>query len=464
MNSEERQQHEAEKLTEAINRSPPHADKSFPLLPLSSKTFGNNDKPLKEFIDEVARTLIKANRGKAFNQNRQALKHVVFSLIHCIFRWEVLALPTNGEAYVKGSYLHGLVERRPVERIITALAGVTDEEQDSPDNGWMFRRRKGYLDATDNTNKAAVYFPTKQFIRKFFYALYTDFGGWDELNNAKLYRFNKVAGPDRPALSEYHDKIVTLRDYNTFMREQSWAMKNPSSRVVSHFYPRGGRIYNYYQNIANRRYKVRSTTLLNGGFISEEDFSSNHLWMFSYLVGETLPADAYSAIVQRSGCSRDQVKAIVTKLLGSTHKAQRGILIKKAYEDKRIPCTKDEFKAIEDALYQEYLWLKTHDAFYCDRGAWLQGLEGEIALRMLKWATVEEIPMLAVHDAFAVNVQNGEITNQMMHHYREEVLKQAVADRYLDIASSKQAVVVERIKKENEIKKAKKAKKTTEPA
>jgi hypothetical protein len=229
-------------------------------------------------------------------------------------------------------------------------------------------------------------------------------------------------------------------------------MKNPSTRAMSMYSPRGGRINNYYQNIANRRYKVRTNTLLNGEGIIECDFSANHLWMFSYLVGEELPHDAYEAIVKESGCSRDVVKSVTTRLLGSTSLTQKGMLTKEAHKAK-VPCSADSFRAIESALYSEYPWLKKHNAFYNDRGAWLQGLEGDISICMLQWCTHNQIPLLAVHDAYAVNINNAEATEEMMHHLREGVLNYAKHTKYLDLASSKQPLVVARIKAEKERKK-----------
>ncbi|WP_173506670.1 hypothetical protein [Marinobacterium sp. xm-d-530] len=318
----------------------------------------------------------------------------------------------------------------------------------------MFMVCNGYMAADGTQRHAAVYFPTKKFIELFFHALYTDFGGWDELTNEYLYRFNNFLLPDIPSIATYANKIKILRDYNNFMRDQSWAMKNPSTRAMNMYSPRGGRINNYYQNIANRRYKVRTNTLLNGDIIEECDFSANHLWMFSYLVGEELPQDAYEAIVKRSGASREQVKSVTTKLLGSTSLSQKGMLTKESHKAK-IPCSADQFRAIESALYSEYPWLEKHNAFYHDRGAWLQGIEGDISIHMMQWCTQNQIPLLAVHDAYAVNTHNAEATEEMMHHLREGVLNYAKQTKYLDVASSKQPLVVARIKTEKERKKAK---------
>ena len=446
----EAEQSQAKLLADLLKREPPHPDASFPLLPLSSKTFGVNNQAFIDLTDELAPLLTKTTRLDTQAEHRKTLQHVLFSLVHAMFRWEVLALPTNSGAYENDRYFSKLSTRRITERIIMILAGQDEAEQQDQSIGWMFLVRKGFRGA-NGTSEAAVYFPTRRFIELFLDALYTDFGGWDDLTNQNLYRFKEFQLSDLPSYATYADKIKILRSYNQFMREQSWAMKNPSYRAMGMYSPRSGRIINHYQNIANRRYPLRTNTLLNGGAIEECDFSANHLWMFSYLVGEELPQDAYEAIVKTTGCTRLQVKHVTTKLLGSTSKQQRGRLIQKA-PNSDTPCTADQFKAIESALYSEYPWLLEHNAFYHDRGAWLQGLEGEISLLMLQWATENQIPLIAVHDAYAVNKENAPITEEVMHDYRKQILDQAVHSRFLDLASSKQPSVVLRTKQ----KKAKK--------
>lgn len=284
----------------------------------------------------------------------------------------------------------------------------------------MYRLRKGFRGA-NGVSKASCYFPTARFIREFTHMLYTDFGGWDDLTDEYLYRFNKFEGAE-PALSGFKDQIAILRNYNNFMREQSWAMKNPSYRGFSRSLERGGRIFNYYQNIAERRYKLRTKTLLNESPIMECDFNANHLWMFSYLCGEELTMkDAYEPIIQESGCERNKVKMALTKLLGCTSKSQRGMATYNAPKGK-IPMECDEYKAIEAGALKVYPWLDTHNAFYNDTGAKMQTLEGEVSLKMMDWATENEIPMLVVHDAYAVNCHYSEITEEQMRQIRNTVL------------------------------------------
>ena len=53
----------------------------------------------------------------------------------------------------------------------------------------------------------------------------------------------------------------------------------------------------------------------------------------------------------------------------------------------------------------------------------MQKLEGEIGLRMFKWALNEEVPMLSVHDAFAVKEKDERRTRERMNEEWIKVMK-----------------------------------------
>lgn len=414
------QHNSANLLAQLLTRKPPHPEETFPVLPISSSSFGMVGTDFRDLVDSLLTLATQSNRKDVQKDHRKALSYLAYSLIHCIFRWEAVTLPTSAKAYEEDGNHYASIgfTRRIADRCIKALGGE-DDDLDNPDFGYMYRLRKGFR-GVNGVSKASCYFPTAKFIREFTHMLYTDFGGWDDLTDEYLYRFNKFEGAE-PALSSFKDQIAILRNYNNFMREQSWAMKNPSYRSFSGSLERGGRIFNYYQNIANRRYKLRTKTLLNESAIIECDFNANHLWMFSYLCGEELTGDAYEPIIKESGCERDKVKMALTKLLGCTSKSQKGMAIYNAPKGK-VPMECDEFKAIEAGALRVYPWLDTYNAFYNDTGAKMQTLEGEVSLRMMEWATVNEIPMLIVHDAYGVNPQHSDETSSHMLQCRQALL------------------------------------------
>lgn len=134
--------------------------------------------------------------------------------------------------------------------------------------------------------------------------------------------------------------------------------------------------------------------------------------MASYIVGEELPADPYSDIAKETGLSRDKIKTVITKCFGAvTLGRSKGKLIKDASLDNRSPMSANDFKAILSSVKHNYPWVTKDELFFNDVGTRMQWLEGEIALKMLQWATEEQIPLLAVHDAFAVRDIDGSNTN-----------------------------------------------------
>lgn len=174
-------------------------------------------------------------------------------------------------------------------------------------------------------------------------------------------------------------------------------------RSFSHYPDRGGRITNNYQNIAQRRLPIRKQTLINGEKLAEPDFSANHLRMAAYLLGEALPDDPYTDLMNQIGLSdRGMVKKVVTECLGATDPRQMGRL-KGKFHKRYQGGSAEKFQAILAALQSEYPW--TREVFFCDVGAHLQYLEGEMALKMMGWAMAHDVPLLPVHDAYAVPAQ-----------------------------------------------------------
>ena len=67
------------------------------------------------------------------------------------------------------------------------------------------------------------------------------------------------------------------------------------------------------------------------------------------------------------------------------------------------------YRRVLAAFCQQYPWLDAKNIFYNDTGAKMQKLEGEIGLEMFKWAMDKSIPILSVHDSFAVQAKHAEV-------------------------------------------------------
>ena len=419
-----------------INAGEPDKDSSTALMVYKGSSLGTSSDAFLGLLDDLTSKATQSNKKEEQDAHRRCIKHVLNSLIQCMFRFEWLALPTNASNFADGEYLNRLgFSRRRMQRIVDALCEAEI----------MYLGRKGFRDVRPNeTSKASQYYPTSKFIRLFSSSLYSTYGDFSDYEPLKFDRFEAADMPSATTVKEW--QRILMR-YNEFMLDHTWAMKNPSSRSLKDFAGRSGRINNYYQNLVNRRIPLRTSTLIDGEAIVEPDFSCNHLRMASYIVGEELPADPYSDIAKETGLSRDKIKTVITKCFGAvTAGRSKGKLIRDASLDKRSPMGVDDFKAILSSIEGNYPWVTRHKLFFNDVGTRMQWLEGEIALKMLQWATEEQIPLLAVHDAFAVRDIDGSNTNTRMLEVWKEVVEKAKNDRFLEATQHTVAIALERKK------------------
>ena len=427
------QKDNAAKLAEdIIANGKPHKDSETRVLRLSGRSMGTSSEEFRALLNEMTAKVTKSKNPVDIDLHKHCLNHIMNTLALSGFRFDWLALPTNPPNFASGEYLRGLgFSRARMQRCIKVLI----------DNDIILLGRKGHRGGKEAQAKASQYYPTERFIRLMCDSLYTEFGDFDANSDDDLYRFTNFNDEDMPVYESYQYKIDTLRRYNAFMREHNWAMKNPSHISIKDFDGRSGRVSNYYQSLAERRVQIRTKTLLDGYPVVEPDFSANHLRMASFIVGEELPEDPYTVIGDETGLERDQVKSVVTKCMGATTPRAKGRLIGKAHLAK-VPLNADEFRAALASLEHHYPWTK--DIFFHDVGTRLQYLEGEIALNMMDWAVNEEIPLLAVHDAYAVRDIDGQATDDHMHYIWNIVLNQAKVEGFLDNTEYTVPLVLER--------------------
>ncbi len=419
---------------------------------LSGVSLGANSDVFAGLLEELTCKVTKAPQKLTIEKHRRCLRHTLHSLISCIFRFEQLTMPTNPPNFIKGARLQLLGFSQ------TRMKSVIDLLQEE---GLILLGRKGHLDPRPGKpNMSAQYYPTEKFIRLFSDSLYSFCGDFDSY---QPYKFERFADEDLPAKEDIEGKVQTIKDYNAFMREHTFAMKTPSTRSIKDFIGRSGRINNYFQSLANRRIKIRTRTLLDGEAIAEPDFSCNHLRMASYLVGEDLPADPYSDIAAETGLSRDVIKGVITKCIGAVHGGQTGITKLNASKPKRgrVPVSSRDFDAVLSAINTNYPWVAKESLLFNDVGTRMQYLEGEIAIRMMRWGVEEQVPLIPVHDAYAVRSRDHDKTYSRMLDVRAEVLSRAKAEKYLAASQYTVAIVRERNDAEKELKAVKaKAKKT----
>ena len=362
-----------------------------------SKQLGS---PLSNLVEELTHKLIKHEGLKYLVPRQNELRLILTNLILSAFSFEHLAITTR---VAKGTYLHNIgLTRRGIEAITKLLV----EEQ------LCLETRGGFQHKNNSAkSRATQYFPSPRLIQIGVEFLYDEIGDFDN--------YNPYEYPSTNRWDVNEDKnIAILKTYNEFMREHSWACKAPTVRKLGEEPFTNGRVYTHYQNIVNRRVKVRENTLLDGMPLVECDFKANHPAMLSYLAGHEIKSDFYQSICTVINLDRNMVKEVVTKTIGATRKLTAQNIAKNS----RTKLTPEIVTATLVAIETAHPWFKQF--MFKNQGIYLQWLEGEIAMKMFEFGVAKGIPMINVHDAYAVSASNEMITKEAMDKYRYEVLEE----------------------------------------
>lgn len=386
-----------------IGRGFPDKDDSQQIQIYRLSDFGMRKAQIGRLLDEFTPKVTLSKRKEDIAGFRANLRLLLYALVASAYDFKWLAIPTGDKNYAKGQRLGSFgLSRRRVENILEVLI----------QENLIVLGRKGFLDPRPNgQSKASQYFPTAELLEYFTSCLY-EFS--ESLQLPCYHQFNKFPEEKPPEPRLWASNEALLQRYNEFMADHWWARKGPTTRSFSESLVRGGRLHTAYQNIVNRRLPIRINTLLDGEPIAEPDFKSNHLRMAAALVGEQLPDDPYTVIAELADTTRDIVKEFVTMVLGCRSKKQKGGQMKNL-DKVGGSVTLAIYKRLLKAFDQEYPWLSTNGIFYNDTGARMQRLEGEIGLRMFEWALEKEIPILSVHDSFAVQAKYANETWDMMN-------------------------------------------------
>jgi hypothetical protein len=367
----------------------------------TSRSIGLAQSSLRDLAESLASEASQATQKKYQQALVKSAEVIIYSLMGAAFSYEHLSLGTRIKP---GSYLDSMgLTRRQIEKLMPLMI----------EKGWAIETRGGYKhEGNPSKSKSTQYYPTEALIRKHCHLLYSEVGDFDDYEPYKYKGESWDRNEDK--------NISILKSYNEFMREHSWALKQPTYRVLGEAPYTSSRVYTAYQSITQRRIPIRTQTLLDGEPLEEVDFSSNHPWLLAKLFNQDLPSDAYDDISVVSNCSRSDAKTIVVRCIGAVDKNQRGNI--KYSLQKQI--SGDTIDAVIDAAEATMPWLKDNNLLFSGAGNTLQYLEGEIALKMFEWAVNESIPIVNVHDAYACNLRYRDVVDETMHRYRDEVVEE----------------------------------------
>ena len=193
--------------------------------------------------------------------------------------------------------------------------------------------------------------------------------------------------------NEHHAEMSDMIAINEFLKPHSWACKAPIRLVYKHTPFEGGRLITPFQNLPDRRQKIRINTHINEKPICEVDFNANHLRLqLAIIANEHAGESPYEDIMHESGVVVPTVKRFFTVAMGADNEVSgRKALYKENITDDLID------RMIKGSL-KRFPKLELFKGW----GISLQNLEGQILKDVLLEGIKEDIVCLPVHDAIAV--------------------------------------------------------------
>lgn len=362
-------------------------------------------------------------RKDARKRIKIAYRLIMANLVACIYQRKQLSISGAANSYLRNTYLgRRFLTQRAVNHVLRALQ-----------NNSLITKTKGNP-LSEEVNK---YLPTKQLERICLPLIYSvvedvDLTKLVVINGTKdskgsiteRYYANTFSSEDEKTLilKEDHPDIVKLRRINKALEGATFAFKSPVTRIyTNNDVIQGGRLYCAFQRLPDRRARIRINTLLNGLPCVEVDLSCNHPAMLLALHGIPMPKDWYSYIAQKACCKRNQVKFLITRMIGAKDRSidlRLATAEQDGFTREDIPSAANR-EHIEYILGQEFPELNEH--LYDGMGVFLQNLEGEILLTAMDSLLNQGILSLPVHDSLSVQ------------HIYEKEAKDALEKAWMDV-------------------------------
>lgn len=350
-------------------------------------------------LDQIKKRSKPKATKRSITETAEKLALVMSNLGDCLLSSENLSIPSTGTT-------SHFKELKLAQGALTTIKSII------VDTGMAHLVRSGF--SFENKSYADSFYPTALFLSTFNLNLYPEPKAEDYFD----YEPYQYKGTERWDVEEAR-KIRVIQDYNEFMYQFSWAKKAPTVRKLGVEPFTSGRLYTPFQNLPKRRKKIRDNTFLDNKPICEVDFAANHLTMLALMANQTMKthhgANAYNKIIEDTGLDKKIVKGVINTCIGASKPLNEAqIAYKQPYGTKQA-------STVLDSLRKIYGWLFEYEFLFNGYGSKLQYLEGEIALKMMEWCVVENIPMLTLHDAYVVNARNGAVTFNEMIHQRSAV-------------------------------------------
>ena len=212
-----------------------------------------------------------------------------------------------------------------------------------------------------------------------------------------------------------HPDMDDMIAINEFLKPHQWACKAPIRLVYKHTPFQGGRLYTPFQNLPDRRARIRINTQIDDQPICEVDFNANHLRIVLALKAKEYAGDTpYEDICdQASVASRGMVKRFITVAMGAKDEMSgRKALYQESFDD-------DFIDRIYAGVQKRFPKLELFRGW----GIFAQNLESQTLNEVMLEGIKKDIVCLPVHDAIAVQQQHQDWAKEVMLETWQEHLK-----------------------------------------
>jgi hypothetical protein len=337
---------------------------------------------------------LSGNRGP--KQRADLERHLIYVLLNLsrsmyLRQWTLVALDKGAYANdiwlkrygLSQTYIKAVVEGLTEQGVIERLPGKRYKKQPL--------RTRIYPTAELQGTLWKCFLETEQPIEPPYVTINQAEGGYDEV----------IA-----ELDDDHPDLLGMTKINEFLKDHSWACKAPVKLTYKHTPLQSGRLITPYQNLPDKKVRLRINTLIDGEPICEVDFNANHIRMnLAVIAGEDAGETPYEDICELAGIEdRQLVKMFITIAMGSSDRHDAtGACYKEGI-------TKKRFEKIEEATLKRYPKLR----LFCGFGIHAQNLEGQILKQVMLEGVDRGIVALPVHDAVAVTQDNAEWAKEAM--------------------------------------------------
>ena len=334
------------------------------------------------------------------------LEQIILNLSRCLLtrKWLLIAgsnkLQNNGKYKYRKDRCHIY---KNVDRTKTILTLLREEKLID------FREGKAY----DKGSVEDRYFPNKFFAKELI-----KFSPFVEQTIKPPYLYINQPEDEYEDFKwdKEHPEIESLITINEYAKEQSWTLKAPIKQAFKRNPFTSGRLITPFQNLPSRDYDIRKNTLINRNPIVQVDFNANHLRIFLAFHKQPYQgSDPYIEIAEIAGVDRASVKGVFVSLLNC-----EDIEELKAVALKHFKVSKGNTEKIANALKERFGEID----FFSKFGVHAMNYEGVILKEVLLKGIKEDIFMLPIHDAIAVQEHHKERANEIMLETWSEVVSE----------------------------------------